>query len=145
MSIRDSCWIGLDYSLTRTFFVNFETSLRIELWFHFCQVFLWFIKLLLLGGITARVGTNGDPDHVAGTGRRLGLVQAQGPNTVTTAEVAVRAGVFDSNIGICILHVCPACLLFYILLIFGLYIFLSHQGAKEKEWESVQKESKQVC
>lgn len=45
------------------------------------------------GGITAKVRTNGDPDHAAGTGkRRLGLAQVQGPNTVIIAEVAVRAG-----------------------------------------------------
>lgn len=42
---------------------------------------------------TAEVGTNGDHDHAAGTGRRrLGLAQVQGPNTVIIAEVAVRAG-----------------------------------------------------
>lgn len=45
------------------------------------------------GGIIAEVGTNGDRDHAAGTGRRrLGLAQVQGENNVITARVAVRAG-----------------------------------------------------
>lgn len=45
------------------------------------------------GGLTAKVRTNGDRDHAVGTGRRrLGLAQVQGPNTVITAKVAVRAG-----------------------------------------------------
>lgn len=51
------------------------------------------LTLLLSGGITAGAGRNGDRDHTAGTGRRrLGLAQVQGPNTVTIAEVVVRAG-----------------------------------------------------
>lgn len=44
------------------------------------------------GGITAEVGTNGDLDHAAGTGRRRpGLGRGQGANTVIIAEVAVKA------------------------------------------------------
>lgn len=44
-------------------------------------------------GITAEVGTSGDQDHAAETRRRRpGLARVQGPNIVTIAEVAVRAG-----------------------------------------------------
>lgn len=49
--------------------------------------------MLLSDGITAEVGTSGDQDHAAGTRRRRpGLARVQGPNIVTIAEVAVRAG-----------------------------------------------------
>lgn len=45
------------------------------------------------GGITAEARTNGDHGHAAETERRrVGLVRVQDPNTVITAEVAVRAG-----------------------------------------------------
>lgn len=61
---------------------------------------------LLLGGIIAEVGTNGGHDRAAGTGRRrLGLAQVQDPNTVITAEVAVRAGEFDSPLKVDLLLV----------------------------------------
>lgn len=68
----------------------------------------WIHDILILcsGGITAEVGTNGDRDHEAGTGRRrLGLAQGRGLNTVITAEVVARAGGAERNICIA-LFVC---------------------------------------
>lgn len=45
------------------------------------------------GGLAAEVRTNGGHDHTAVTRRRRpGLAHGQGPNIVTIAEVAVRAG-----------------------------------------------------
>lgn len=45
-------------------------------------------------GLTVKVRTNGDHDHVAATGRRRrrSLARVRGPNTAITAEVAVKAG-----------------------------------------------------
>lgn len=58
-----------------------------------------FMSLMLLSdGITAEVGTSGDQDHAAETRRRRpGLARVQGPNIVTIAEVAVRAGGLSWN------------------------------------------------
>lgn len=50
---------------------------------------------LLLGSIIAKVRTN--VGHEAETGRRRrGLAQLQGPSTVTTVKVVVRAGRFKN-------------------------------------------------
>lgn len=50
---------------------------------------------MLLGSIIAKVRTN--VDHEAETGRRRrGLAQFQGPSTVTTVKVVVRAGRFKN-------------------------------------------------
>lgn len=67
------------------------------------------MTLLLSDDITAEVGTNGDHAHAAGKGRRrLSLARVQGPNTVITAEVAVRAGGFNRNDGTCMFAIANA-------------------------------------
>lgn len=95
--------------------------------------------LLLSGGITAEVRTNGDHGHAAGTGRRkLSLAQVQGPNTVITAEVAVRAGGFDRNGGI-FLFTCPVYLPLHMPLTLGslnfvcLFAFFTRERKKRNE------------
>lgn len=94
---------------------------------------------MLSDDITAKAGTNGDHGHEAGTGgRSWGLVQAQGPNTIITVEVAVRAGwwfffwfVFSLKEQFCVIFGSSSHILLIMLFHCNLSIFLN-TGRKRK-------------